>query len=378
MTLKAIAAALSLAVLAASSAATQGTGAATRAPFGKMPDGTAVEVFTLSNGSGMEVRAINYGATIVSIRVPDKTGAPGDVVLGYDTLEGYLKGAGYIGAVVGRYANRIARGRFTLEGREYTLATNNPPNHLHGGNKGFDKVVWTASNLTTGANGSSVTFSRTSPDGEEGYPGTVQLRVTYTVTRANELDVAYFATTDKATPINLSQHTYFNLGGHNAGDITDHGLRISADRYTPVNASLIPTGEPMRVSGTPFDFRSPKFIGERINVNDEQIKIGGGYDHNFVLNQYGTGLAHAAWLNEARTGRTLDVFTTEPGLQFYTGNHLASVTGKQGAKYGPRSGLCLETQHFPDSPNQPAFPSAILRPGTPYTSRTVYRFGVTK
>jgi len=370
--------AATLAVTVIVAPVTQGTGAATRAPFGKMPDGTAIEVFTLKNAAGMEVRAINYGATILSIRVADKTGAYGDVVLGYDTLEAYLKSPGYLGAVVGRYANRIANGRFTLDGREYKLATNNAPNHLHGGNKGFDKVVWTASNLTTGANGSSVTFSYTSSDGEEGYPGYVQARVTYTVTPANEVDVTYFATTDKPTPINLSQHTYFNLAGHASGPITDHGLRISADRYTPVNASLIPTGEPMRVSGTPFDFRSPKFIGARIDVDDPQLKIGGGYDHNFVLNQFGTGLAHAAWLNDERTGRTLDVFTTEPGLQFYTGNRIPAVTGKQGAKYGPRSGLCLETQHFPDSPNQPAFPSAVLRPGTPYTSRTVYRFGVTK
>ena len=364
-------------LIATATTATQ-SGSATRASFGKMPDGTAVEVFTLKNASGMEVRAINYGATILSIRVADKTGAFGDVVLGYDTLEAYLKNPGYVGAVVGRYANRIANGRFSLDGREYKLATNNAPNHLHGGTKGFDKVVWAASNLTTGANGSSVTFSRTSPDGEEGYPGTVQARVTYTVTTANELDVTYFATTDKPTPINLSQHTYFNLGGHGSGAITDHGLRISADRYTPVNASLIPTGEPMRVSGTPFDFRSPKFIGARIDVDDPQIKIGGGYDHNFVLNQFGTGLAHAVWLSDERTGRTLDVFTTEPGVQFYTGNRIPAVAGKDGAKYGPRSGLCLETQHFPDSPNQPAFPSSIVRPGTPYTSRTVYRFGVTK
>jgi len=351
---------------------------ATRAPFGTMPNGTRIEVFTLTNASGMEVRAINYGAIIASIKVPDRTGKLGDVVLGYDTLDGYVKDTRFFGAVVGRYGNRIAKGKFTLDGREYTLAINNAPNHLHGGPNGFNKQVWTASIVAAGANGPSVTFTRTSPDGEEGYPGTLQARVTYTLTERNELDIQYEATTDKPTPVNLTQHSYFNLMGQGMGEITDHGLRINADRYTPVDATLIPTGKIAEVAGTPLDFRSPKFIGARIDANDEQIKIGGGYDHNFVLNQYGTGLAHAAWLNEARTGRTLDVFTTEPGLQFYTGNHLASVTGKQGAKYGPRSGLCLETQHFPDSPNQPAFPSTVLRPGETFASRTVFTFGVEK
>jgi aldose 1-epimerase len=351
---------------------------ATRAAFGTMPNGTRIEVFTLTNASGMEVRAINYGAIIASIKVPDRTGKLGDVVLGYDTLDGYVKDTRFFGAVVGRYGNRIAKGKFTLDGREYTLAINNPPNHLHGGPNGFNKQVWTASIVATGANGPSVTFTRTSPDGEEGYPGTLQARVTYTLTERNELDIQYEATTDKPTPVNLTQHSYFNLMGAGNGPITDHGLRINADRYTPVDSTLIPTGKIAEVAGTPLDFRSPKFIGARIDANDEQIKIGGGYDHNFVLNRQGTGLAHAVWLNDERSGRSLDVFTTEPGIQFYTGNHLDGVAGKGGATYGRRSGLCLETQHFPDSPNKPDFPSTIVKPGTPYTSRTVWRFSVVK
>ena len=351
---------------------------ATRAAFGTMPNGTRIEVFTLTNASGMEVRAINYGAIIASIRVPDRGGKLGDVVLGYDTLDGYLKDTRFFGAVVGRYGNRIARGKFSLEGREYTLAINNAPNHLHGGPNGFNKQVWTASILATGAKGPSVTFTRTSPDGEEGYPGTLQVRVTYTLTDANEVDIQYEATTDKPTVVNLTQHSYFNLMGAGNGPIIDHGLRINADRYTPVDSTLIPTGKIVEVAGTPLDFRSPKFIGARIDASDEQIKIGGGYDHNFVLNRQGTGLAHAVWLNDERTGRSLDVFTTEPGIQFYTGNHLDGVAGKGGATYSRRSGLCLETQHFPDSPNKPDFPSTIVKPGTPYTSHTVWRFSVVK
>jgi len=351
---------------------------ATRAAFGTMPNGTRIEVFTLTNANGMEVRAINYGAIIASIRVPDRGGKLGDVVLGYDTLDGYLKDTRFFGAVVGRYGNRIARGKFSLEGREYTLAINNAPNHLHGGPNGFNKQVWTASILATGAKGPSVTFTRTSPDGEEGYPGTLQVRVTYTLTEANEVDIQYEATTDKPTVVNLTQHSYFNLTGQGTGEITDHGMRINADRYTPVDSTLIPTGKIAPVAGTPLDFRAPAFIGARIDANDEQIKIGGGYDHNFVLNRQGTGIAHAVWLNDSRSGRSLDVFTTEPGIQFYTGNHLDGVAGKGGATYGRRSGLCLETQHFPDSPNHPDFPSTIVRPGTPYTSHTVWRFSVVK
>jgi aldose 1-epimerase len=304
--------------------------------------------------------------------VPDRSGQLADVVLGFDALDGYLKTHPYFGAVVGRYGNRIGKGQFTLDGRTYKLAINNPPNHLHGGIKGFDKFVWTAEPLSGRV---GVAFSRTSPDGEEGYPGSLEARIVYTLTDRNELAVEYQATTDKATPINLTQHSYFNLAA--AGDILGHQMTINADRYTPVDATLIPTGDLAAVDGTPFDFRKPTAIGARIDVAHEQIKNGGGYDHNFVLNRTGSGLALAARVVETRTGRTLEVRTTEPGLQFYTGNFLdGTLTGKGGQVYRHRTGFCLETQHFPDSPNKPQFPSAILRPGQEYRSQTVFAFGV--
>ncbi len=356
-----------------------------RAPFGRLADGTQVEIFTLSSGAGMEVRTMPYGAAIVSIRVPDRNGAADDVVLGFDTLDDYVTKNRFFGVVAGRYANRIAKGRFTLDGKTYALATNNGVNHLHGGVKGFDKVVWGAEPFEReGTVG--VAYSHTSPDGDEGYPGTLNVRVTYTLSPSNALTVDYDATTDKPTPINLTQHTYFNLAGDGSGDILGHQLTIDADRFTPVDETLIPTGELAPVDGTPFDFRQPMAVGARIGADHQQLKYGNGYDHNFVLNTRAgrsTGPAllpeHAARVVDPKSGRTLDVSTTQPGVQFYTGNFLdGSVTGKSGHVYKQRLGLCLETQHFPDSPNHPDFPSTILRPGERFQSRTVFAFGVLK
>jgi len=349
-----------------------------RAPFGTMPDATAVEIFTLKNSHGMEVRTIPYGAIIVSIRVPDRAGRFDDVVIGHDRLEGYLTASRFFGAVVGRFGNRIAKGRFTLDGRTYELAVNNGPNHLHGGVKGFDKVVWQAEPFRAGGN-SGVTYRYISADGEEGYPGRLNVRVTYTLTERNQVVVDYAATTDKATPINLTQHSYFNLAGDGVRDVLDHVVQINADRFTPVDATKIPTGELARVAGTPFDFRTPVRLGAQIAAAHPQLTIGGGYDHNFVLNRTGGGLQWAARVFEPSTGRTLTVTTTEPGLQFNTANALdGTITGKSGHVYRARYGLCLETQHFPDSPNQPSFPSTILRPGQTFRSRTEFAFGVRK
>ena len=343
-------------------------------PFGKTSDGAAVEMFTLTNTNGVCVKAITYGAIITSLRVPDRTGQLGDVVLGFESLDGYLKGHPYFGCVVGRYGNRIAKGQFTLEGKTYTLATNNPPNHLHGGKVGFDKFVWTAEPVK-GQN--AVTFARTSPDGEEGYPGNLKVRVTYTLSDKNELIVDYHAATDTATPVNLTQHSYFNLAGAGSGDILGHVMTIDADRYTPVDDTLIPTGELASVANTPFDFRKPTPIGARIDADHPQIKNGKGYDHNFVLNRKGSALQRAARVVEPKSGRTLEVSTMEPGVQFYTGNFLdGTITGKGGHVYKHRNGFCLETQHFPDSPNKPNFPSTILKPGQEYKTRTVFTFGV--
>jgi aldose 1-epimerase len=347
-----------------------------RAPFGTLPDGTGVEMVVLTNARGMEVRAITYGGIIVAIRVPDRDGRLADVVLGYDTLDGYVAKNPYFGCITGRYANRIAKARFTLDGRVYQLAANDGPNHLHGGWRGFDKVVWRAEPFAD-ARGAGVRFSRASPDGEEGYPGTLDVRVTYHLSDENALRVDYEATTDKPTPVNLTQHSYFNLAGEGSGDVLGHVLTIDADRYTPVDETLIPTGEIASVDGTPFDFRTPTPIGARIDADHEQLRKGRGYDHNFVLRRSGDGLVRAARVVEPRSGRTLEVLTTEPGLQFYSGNFLdGSIRGKAGHVYGPRSGFCLETQHFPDAPNQPRFPSTILRPGARYRSTTVFRFGV--
>jgi aldose 1-epimerase len=348
----------------------------TVAPFGRTPDGQAVELYTLTNARGMQVRAISYGAIIQAIRVPDRAGHLADVTLGFDSLPGYLTDSPYFGAVVGRYANRIARGRFTLAGRTYRLAVNNGPNSLHGGLKGYDKVVWGTRTFHRGDT-VGVRFEHTSPDGDEGYPGTVRVSVSYSLTPGNELMVEYRAKTDRPTPINLSQHSYFNLVGEGSGTILEHVLTIRADRYTPVDTTLIPTGELAGVAGTPFDFRTPTPIGARIEQPDPQLQRGKGYDHNFVLTRGGPGLVRAVHVLEPTTGRTLDISTTEPGLQFYSGNFLdGTIKGKGGHVYGHRSGLVLETQHFPDSPNQPQFPTTILQPGREYRSRTVFAFGV--
>jgi aldose 1-epimerase len=347
----------------------------TRAPFGTLPDGTAIELFTVTNGHGIELRAMTYGAIILSLKVPDRAGALDDVVLGYDTAMDYVRNnAPHFGAVVGRFANRIAKARFTLDGQTFTLAANNGPNHLHGGLKGFDSVVWRGEALPNG-----IAFTYVSADGEEGYPGRLSVRVTYTLSDRDELAVDYQATTDKPTVINLSQHTYFNLAGQAVRDVLDHRLQLDADRYTPVDATLIPTGELAPVAGTPFDFRQPATIGSRIDSPHPQIQTGRGYDHNFVVNGQSGQLRHAARVVEPSTGRTLDVATTEPGVQFYSANFLdGSITGKQGRAYRKRFGFCLETQHFPDSPNQPTFPSTVLRPGETFASRTVFTFGVEK
>jgi len=353
----------------------------TRTAFGTTADGKPVELFTITNAHGVEVRIMTYGATVVSLRTPDRGGHLGDIVLGYPTLAGYLAQSPYFGAIVGRYGNRIAKGRFSLDGKMYQLATNNGPNHLHGGVKGFDKVVWSTAPAETDSS-AAVAFSYVSPAGEEGYPGTLRARVTYTLTDRDELRVDYLATTDQATPVNLTQHSYFNLAGAGTRDILDHELMIAADRYTPVDATLIPTGELAPVAGTPFDFRTSTAIGARIAQHDVQLQNGKGYDHNWVLNRAGAAegaLVLAARVTEPTTGRTLDVFTTEPGIQFYSGNFLdGTIMGKDGRVYQHRYGFCLETQHYPDSPNHPNFPSTILRPGREYRSTTVFRFGVSE
>jgi aldose 1-epimerase len=363
-------------------------------PFGATADGCTVNLYTLTNAHGIQIQVTNYGGIITSLKTPDRTGRLDDIVLGYDSLAGYLRNSPYFGAIVGRYGNRIARGLFTLDGTTYHLAVNNGPNSLHGGLRGFDKVVWTVPQFIdalgtngmgiNGINGSRMlVLDYTSPDMEEGYPGTLRAHVTYTLTDDDRLIVDYTATTDKATPVNLTQHTYWNLAGSARRDILGHELTINADSMTPVDTTLITTGQITSVIGTPFDFRTPMAIGARIDQRqDAQIRYGNGYDHNFVLNRGGMAadaLVHAARVVEPSSGRTLDISTTEPGLQFYSGNFLdGSITGKGGAVYRFRYGIALETQHYPDSPNHPNFPSTILRPGQQYHTRTVYQFGVTQ
>lgn len=343
-------------------------------PYGQTADGQSVDLYTLTNAAGVELGVTNFGGIITSLRVPDRAGAMGDVVHGFDRWDGYLRGHPFFGALVGRYGNRIARGKFTLNGVEYSLALNNGPNALHGGLKGFDKVAWQANAISTDA-GPGLVLRYLSRDGEEGYPGNLSVVVTYVLADPAELRISYSANTDKDTVINLTNHSYFNLAG--GGDILGHEVQLFADQFTPVDANLIPTGVLQDVSGTPFDFRTPTAIGARINDAHEQITRGGGYDHNFVVRGPMGALRPAARVTEPMTGRALEVFTTEPGVQFYTGNFLdGSLTGKRGAVYARRSGFCLETQHFPDSPNQPGFPSTVLKAGETYRSTTVFRFGV--
>jgi aldose 1-epimerase len=345
-----------------------------RAPFGKTADGEDVEIFTLRNTGGIEVKAITWGGIITAITTPDRRGALADIVLGFDSIDGYLTDHPYFGALIGRYGNRIAGGRFTIDSHEYRLATNNGPNHLHGGVKGFDKQLWTAEIIGNNA----VRLSRVSPAGEEGYPGELQVAVVYSLTNYNELIVEYTAHTDLPTHVNLTQHSYFNLAGAGSGDVLGHELMIAADAYTPVDAALIPTGEIASVAGTPFDFRTPAPIGARIDAAHPQLRHGRGYDHNWVLNRNGDSLQLAARVIEPKSGRVLEVATTEPGLQFYTANALGRIKGKGGLAYDRRGGFCLETQHFPDSPNRPDFPATVLRPGTTYSTRTVFKFDVVK
>ena len=375
-TLLAVAAVASVALTAAPQPAGKPT--VTRTPTQiDVPDqgGKKIEVFTLTNAAGVEVRAMTYGAIILSWKTPDRTGRLTDIVLGFEDPARYLKGdSPYFGAIVGRYGNRIGGARFVLDGRTHALAANDGPNHLHGGKRGFDKVIWDGEPVKD-SRGVAVAFTRTSPDGEEEYPGALTVRITYTLTAKNELIVDYLATTDKATVVNLTQHSYFNLAGD--GDILGHELRINADRYTPVDKTLIPTGELAPVEGTPFDFRKPTRIGARIASEHPQMQFGRGYDHNWVLARSGAGLSVAAELFDPASGRTLQVSTTEPGLQFYSGNFLdGTLTGKGGKVYKHRNGLCLETQRFPDSPNKPNFPTTVLRPGEKYRTQTVFTTGV--
>jgi len=345
-----------------------------RKPWGRTKEGTQVYLYTLRNGQGAEAKISTYGGLVVSLKVPDKSGKMGDVTLGYDNLSDYLKETPYFGALVGRYGNRIARGKFTLDGKQYTLATNNYPNALHGGLKGFDKVMWEPT-IVASAEGPSLKLTYVSKDGEEGYPGNLSVTAKYTLTHDNALKLEFTATTDKDTVVNLTHHSYFNLAGH--GTILHHVVMIPADKFTPVDSTLIPTGELKPVEGTPFDFRKPTAIGARINQDDEQLKFGKGYDHNWVINkpmgQYGL----MARVTEPTSGRVMEVYSDEPGLQFYSGNFLdGTLKGKGGWVYQFRDGFCMEPQHYPDSPNRPEFPSVVLKPGQTFHNTIVYKFSV--
>ena len=346
----------------------------TQRPFGTAPNGQAVSLYTLTNRHGMVVKITNYGGIVTSMLVPDRNGKLGDVVLGYDNVAGYIKGSPYFGALVGRYANRIARGKFTLNGKTYTLAVNNGVNHLHGGKIGFDKKVWAAIPVEM-KNGAGLSLSVYSPDREEGYPGNLSVHVVYTLLDDNALKITYTAITDKPTVLNLTNHSYFNLNGAGSGTILDHTLLINASRYTPIDKTSIPLGPMAPVAGTPFDFRHAHAIGERINQVNTQLKNGAGYDHNFVLNHTGHSLILAARAYAPKTGRVLSVYTTEPGVQLYAGNFLDGTNvGKGGKVYNKRGAFCLETQHFPDSPNQKAFPTTTLNPGQVYRQTTIDQF----
>lgn len=347
-----------------------------KAPFGKLPDGSIADVYTLANANGMEVKITNYGGTVLSLTAPDKNGTFANVTLACDSLSGYLKGVPYFGALIGRYGNRIAKGKFSLDGKTYTLPINNTPNSLHGGNKGFDKVLWTATPID-GAE-PALKLSYTAADGEEGYPGKLDVTVVYTLLNDNSLKIDYQASTDKATVINLTNHTYFNLTGDVNNDILGHELSLAADRFLPVDATLIPTGELKPVKGTVFDFSTATKIGQRINDStDIQIKYGLGYDHCWVLADSSKNLKTVATVHEPGSGRVMEVLSTEPAVQFYTGNFLdGTIVGNGGKIIKHRTGFCLETQHYPDSPNQASFPSTILRPGQSYQSTTIYKFSV--
>jgi aldose 1-epimerase len=348
----------------------------TKQPYGKTPDGAVVDLYTLTNGKGVEAQIITYGGTVVSLKVPDSAGKLDNVVLGFSRLEDYAESSPYFGAIIGRYGNRIGGARFMLDGVSYQLPANDKTNSLHGGKKGFDKVVWQAQEVT-GDSGPALRLSHRSPDGDQGYPGNLAVTVDYSLTDDNALRIQYSATTDKPTVVNLTNHSYFNLSGESSGDVMAQEVMINADRYTPVDPGLIPTGELAPVAGTPFDFTKPTAIGARIDEGHEQIVRGRGYDHNFVLNRPAdNSLALAARVRDPKTGRTLEVLTTEPGVQFYSGNFLdATLVGTGGKVYRQTTGFCLETQHFPDSPNKPDFPSTVLRPGETYRTTTVYRFG---
>ena len=348
-----------------------------RERWGVLKDGADIWLYTLVNDSGMQAQISTYGGTIVSLWVPDRYGEPGDVVLGFDTLAEYVDHSPYFGCVVGRYANRIAQGRFTLDGVTYQLACNDGPNHLHGGEIGFDKCVWSSSVQESDQGEPVLDLLLISPDGDQGYPGTLRVRVSYTLTDANALRIDYEATTDAPTIVNLTNHSYFNLSAGQQATVLDHELHVDADRYTPVDATLIPTGELASVVDTPLDFRSPKPIGARIEAGHPQMRIAGGYDHNFVINGEAGTLRLVARVVDPTSGRVMTVRTTEPGVQLYSANFLPleGLPGKRGLTYGPRAALCLETQHFPDSPNKPHFPSVILRPGAKFCSTTIYAFG---
>ena len=360
------------------SGATPTAGSTTKSSFGKTAEGEAVELYVLTNKNGMEVAITTYGGAVVSIKVPDRNGKLGDVVLGYDSIDGYINDKANLGVLVGRYANRIGHAQFSLDGKTYTLAKNNGENSLHGGVKGCGKVLWKAQEMP-GKDGQALELTYLSKDGEEGFSGNLKATVVYTLTDGNELRIEYSATTDKTTVVNLTNHSYFNLAGPGSGDILGSQLMIEADQFTPVDSGLIPTGELRDVTGTPFDFRKATAIGARIGQDEEQIKLGGGYDHNFVLRRKaGDPISLAARAVEPTTGRVLEVWTTEPGIQLYTGNFLNGVRGKGGVSYTKRSAFCLETQHFPDSPNQPKFPSVVLKPGGRYQTTTVYEFSTVK
>ena len=347
-----------------------------RSVFGKMPDGQEVHLYTLTNSNGMQVAITDYGARIVSILAPDRNGKMADVVLGFDNLPDYMKYNTYFGALVGRYANRIGGAKFTLDGKVYHLPVNNGPNSLHGGIKGFDKRFWTTTEIPGEEPALEMTYF--SKDGEEGYPGNMHASVVYTLMKDNSLKIDYSATTDKDTVINLTNHSYFNLAGEGNGNILKQVLWINSDEITPVDATQIPTGKITKVDGTPFDFRTPTAIGARINEDNQQLKFGKGYDINYILNRKGPGLELAARAYDPDSGRELEVYTTEPGIQFYSGNFLdGSTPGKGGKTYGPRSAFCLETQHYPDSPNRPQFPTTELKPGETFHQVTVFKFTTT-